>query len=1036
MVKSSFNASFRSLLLRGLSALVLMVVPLSVDLHAQSSRSSRTVMVEGRVTDSQTGEPIPGAAVMLKATNTGVTTDIDGVFMLGINDPKAVLVVSSLGYDQKELPVDGRNKIDIALDPDVESLEDVVVVGYGTQKKATVSGSLSTVEPTSLAKVTSMSLANTLAGSMPGMITRQTSGEPGYDGAVLNIRGLGTWVNSNPLVLVDGVERDLNLINTTEIESFSILKDASATAVYGTRGANGVILINTKKGEIGKPKITLRMEATQLHGLRFPDYINGYEFATLMNEACTVGGVALPWTEEQLQKFKDGSDPYLYPSVDWTDAVLKKNSFQTMNNLSVSGGNDIVRYYVNVGFSSQSGLFKEDPSFGFKTNSQSQRYNFRSNVDINLSKNFTVSLGLGEIVEDRNYPGTPANDIFGAIKKYSPISSPIRNPDGSFGAGNTSYEWNNPYVLVTNSGYARQFRSTTQGTVGARWDLGTLITPGLSLSGRFSYDHYYYNEVTRNKQPETKKYLGSDPDTGEDRYTVIRDETAMGYKIAGNTSNRAYYYEFQINYNRTFGKHTVGVMGLFNRRDYKDLTAGNTTANLPYRRQGWAGRLQYNYAQRYLIEFNFGYTGSENFAPGLRYGFFPAISGGWVISNENFWGDNFINHLKIRGSYGLAGNDNVGGTRFFYMSNTDRNANGYIFGSGSTQQPGMAEAQMGSPNATWEVSRKTDVGIDLEMFEGVIRMQADYFYEYRDGILLQRAQIPDIMGAPWGETPYANLGIVENQGFDGMIEIKKTHSNGLFWSLRGNVTYAVNKIIEDDTAEALWSYQNSRGTKIGQPLGYIALGLFQSQEEIDKSPKQELGAYTVGDVKYKDVNNDGVINAYDKVYLKYPRTPEIMYGFGGTIAYKGFDLTLNFVGAGHTYTFFDGDGMWPFRLDYPGYNVRREYFDNRFIPNASPEENAEAVYPVAHNGTSTNNYQTSTLYYKDASYIKLKTAEFGYNFPEEICSKIKIEALRLFINGNNLLCFDKLKFIDPESDYGTGGYPTQRALTFGLQVTF
>lgn len=290
MVKSSLNASFRSFLLRGLSALVLLVVPLSADLLAQSSRSSRTVMVEGRVTDSQTGEPIPGAAVMLKATNTGVTTDIDGVFMLGINDPKAILVVSSLGYEQKELPVDGRNNIDIALDPDVESLEDVVVVGYGTQKKATVSGSLSTVEPTSLAKVTSMSLANTLAGSMPGMITRQTSGEPGYDGAVLNIRGLGTWVNSNPLVLVDGVERDLNLINTAEIESFSVLKDASATAVYGTRGANGVILINTKKGEIGKPKVTLRMEATQLHGLRFPDYINGYEFATLMNEACTVGG--------------------------------------------------------------------------------------------------------------------------------------------------------------------------------------------------------------------------------------------------------------------------------------------------------------------------------------------------------------------------------------------------------------------------------------------------------------------------------------------------------------------------------------------------------------------------------------------------------------------------------------------------------------------------------------------------------------------------------------------------------------------------
>ena len=1003
---------------------------------AAQRTESKTVIITGQVTDAQTKQPIPGVAIMLKASNVGVITDSEGNYYLGVNDPKAVLVASFLGYKTVEEAVNSRTKINFVLEMDSRSLEDVVVVGYGSQRKASVTGSLSLVEPEALSKVTTMSLANTLGGSMPGIITRQTSGEPGYDGAILNIRGMGTWGNSSPLVLVDGIERDLNLVNTAEIESFSILKDASATAVYGTRGANGVILINTKKGRMGQPKITLRMEATQLHGLRFPDYVNGYEFATLMNEACQVGEVALPWDDAALQKFNDGSDPYLYPNVDWTDAVLKKNTFQTMNNLSVSGGNETIRYYVNVGFSSQSGLFKEDPSFGYDTNSKAQRYNFRSNVDINLSKNFSIELGLGEIVEDRTYPGTPANDIFMTLKKYSPIASPIRNPDGSFGAGSTSYEWNNPYVLVTNSGFSKQFRSTTQGTLGAKWDLGTLITPGLSVQGRFSYDHYYFNEVTRNKQPETKKYLGPDPDTGEDRYNVIKDETAMGYRIASNASNRAYYYEFQINYNRTFGRHTVGVMGLFNRRDYKDLTAGTSTLNLPYRRQGWAGRFTYDFDHRYLVEFNFGYTGSENFAPGKRYGFFPAISAGWVLTGEKFWNIDFINHLKIRGSYGLAGNDNVGADRFFYLSTVDRNANSYPFGSGQIAQPGMAESMMGSPNATWEISHKTDVGLDLEMFNGAIRLQADYFYEYRDKILLKRAQIPDIMGAPWGNTPWANLGIVENRGFDGMIEASHTTSYGLYFALRGNVTYAHNTIIEDDTAEALWSYQNTRGTRVGQPFGYVALGLFQNQEEIDNSPKQELGAYTVGDVKYKDINGDGVINSYDRVPIGYARTPEIMYGFGGTIAYKGFDLTVNFTGAGRTSTFFDSEGMWPFQLDYPGYNVVHEYFDNRFIPGGDSEHNARAKYPVVHNGTSSNNYQTSTLYQRDASYIKLKTAEFGYNFPKRIYTKIGLGGLRVFVNGNNLLCFDKLKVIDPESNYGTGGYPTQRALTLGIQATF
>ena len=970
---------------------------------------------------------------MMKASNLGTVTDLDGNYSITVTDPKGILIVSAIGYKQIEMNIANKAIHNFALEPDVESLQDAVVVGYGTQKKATITGSLTTVDTKILDQSAAPSLSNALGGVMPGVITRQSSGEPGADGATILIRGLGTWVNASPLVLVDGVERDINLINTEEIASFSILKDASATAVYGMRGANGVILINTKKGEVGRPKITFRMEATQLHGLRFPDYIQGYEFANLMNEACITGGVTLPWADEEIEKFRDGSDPYNYPNVDWTDEVLKKNAFQSMNTLSVTGGNETVRYYVSVGFTSQSGLYKEDPTYDYRTNSLSQRYNFRSNVDINLTKSFTLSLGLAEIIQDKTYPGTSARDIFYTLKRTSPISFPLRNPDGTFGGGNTSYEWVSPYIMATNSGFSKQFISTTQGTVGAKWDLSNLITEGLNVEANFSFDHYYFNSVTRHKQPLIKKYLGTDPETGEERYNLIKEETAMDYGVS-NGSNRAYYYDVRLNYNRTFNRHNVGAMAMFNRRDYKDLTAGNSTSNLPYRRQGWSGRLTYNYAQRYLVEWNFGYNGSENFARGKRYGFFPAVSAGWVPSEENFWNVSWINHLKIRGSYGLVGNDAVGGSRFFYMSTVNKNANGYLFGDSQNHYNGMAELQMGAPNATWEVSHKTDVGLDIEFLDRKIKLSADYFYEYRDQILLKRAQIPDIMGAAWGDTPWANLGIMKNRGVDGQIEFTNTTKRGFFYSVRGNFTYAKNTVIEDDSAKAVYDYQNTRGVSSGIPLGYVALGLFQSQEEIDNSPKQELGSYTVGDIKYKDLNNDGVINAYDRTFIGNPRDPRLMFGIGFTFAYKGFDLSLNFTGASNTSILLDAESMWPFKLDYPGYNVMREYYDHRFIPGA---DNTNAKYPVVHNGTSSNNYQISTLYLHDASYLKLKTAEFGYNFPEKIVSKIKLESLRLFVNGNNLFCIDGIKIVDPESNHlGASTYPTQRGLTLGLQVGF
>lgn len=978
------------------------------------------------------GIPMPGVNVVVKGTATGVASDIDGKYELPLPAGKAVIAFSFIGYQTQEIPYAGQKFLNVVLREATRELNDVVVVGYGSQKKTSVTGALTTIEPGKLEKVATPSLSNTLGGMMPGIITRQSSGEPGYDQAEILIRGVATWADKSPLILVDGVERDINLINSQEIESFTILKDASATAVYGVRGANGVILINTKHGKMGKPSVTLRTEFATLRGLRFPDYIDGHEFANLMNEAVArSGSTALPWTPEDLQLFRNGADPYLHPNVNWTDEVLKKNAFQTINNLSITGGTEVVRYFVNVGYTSQGGLFKEDPQYEYRTNSLSSRYNFRSNIDVNVTKQLVLNLGLGGIIEDRTYPGRSAGEIFTAMKKISPIAYARQNPDGSPGGG-VSYLMDNPWAMATQNGYAKQFRNTLQGTFGAKWDLSESVTKGLSVQGKFSYDYYYFNEVFRRKPYEVKQYLGKN-EAGEDLYNVVRPEGAMGYEVKQH-ANRAYYMEASVNYDRAFAIHHIAGMLLFNRRDYKDLTAVTSTANLPYRRQGLAGRFTYDLLGRYLFEFNFGYNGSENFPQGKRYGFFPSGSVGWIASSEKYWHVPVITHLKLRGTYGTVGNDQVGGDRFLYLSTIDKGAAGYPFGDSQQWIGGFAEAKMGVTNVTWEVAKKANIGIDLELWNGLISLQSDFFFENRDNILLKRGVIPNISGITSSTIPWANLGKVKNKGFDGMARIRHTTAKGFYYAVGVNFTFARNRIIEDDTAVPRWDYQNTRGHRVGQPFGLIAEGLFRDQEEIDASPKQNfMSTVRPGDIKYKDVNQDNVIDSYDRVAIGYGRTPEIMFGFGGTVAWKGVDVTLNFTGAAHTSTFLDTEGMYPFMLEYPNYNVLREYYDNRWIPEA---DNSRAEYPAVINGNNPNNYQTNTLYMRNANYIKLKNAEIGYNFPQTVCRPIHLEGLRIFVNGNNLLCFDRLKIIDPESNFGTGGYPSQRTVNFGLQVNF
>ncbi|SDC19604.1 SusC/RagA family TonB-linked outer membrane protein [Niabella drilacis] len=1011
---------------------------------------SSSWVLHGIVTD-ENSKPIPGASVKITGVaNKGTSTDLSGRFMLEMNNVADSIEISNVGYiTQRMLPGGQRNvAITLYIDEVAQKMNEVVVVGYGTQKKITVTGAVSSVSASDMQRAAAPSLSNAIGGRLPGIITRQSSGEPGYDQAQVFIRGQASFSGGNgPLVLIDGVRgRDMNNITAEEIESFTILKDASATAVYGVSGANGVILINTKRGKIGKPLVSLRSEAAQLTALRMPEYIDGYEYASLLNEAQRHAGMEnVSYSDEDLQKYADGTDPYLHPNVNWTDVILKKHTYQTIHNLNISGGSEMVRYYTNVGFLMQSGLYKEDGLNKFNTNSNLKRYNFRSNIDVKLSQTFSLTVGLGAIIQNGHYPGTPMPNIFSALGVISPIQYPVKNPDGSV-AGGASYLGRNPYALVTQSGYSDQARHTLQSTLAAKWDLSRLVTKGLSVNGRFAYDYYNFSGIDRIRAYEIKQYMGKDPVSEEDKYTVVREGGNLGYAKFVSSNDRGSYIEGSLNYQRTFSsKHDVGGLLLFNQKEDTYLAAPTSILALPYRSRGYAGRATYAYDNRYMAEFNAGINGSEQFPPDKRYGFFPSVSAGWIVSNEKFWNIDWMNQLKIRGSYGKVGNDRItpnNDIRFLYLTTITKDANTAWFGSSQQGYKGYDEGQIGVTDVTWESSFKKNIGFDAELFN-MLTLQVDAFSERRKGMLIRRGTIPYVAGYFSWIVPFGNLGESKNHGIDASLKFQnKPAPNQVYFSFMGNFTYAHNKIIENDQPlrEGV-PYQSARGHSIGAPYGLQAIGLFKDQEEIDQSPVQRFGQVRPGDIRYADVNGDGIINADDYIFLDgHPRDPEIVYGFGGTVAWKGVDLSVFFNGAARTSIFTVGPSVFPFLRGPGSYNILKEYYDNRWTP-----EHTDARYPAATPENNSNNFQYSSLYLRNAAYLRLKNAEIGYSLPELMMKRYKLKSLRFFINGTNLLTFDKLKFLDPESNNGTnngldadnlGRYPLQRSVNFGLQVNF
>ena len=1000
-------------------------------------------VLKGIVVD-ENEETLPGATVRVKGTASGVVTDINGKFLLEIGSEQDSIIVSFVGYKSKTLRVGSNRTITVKLEPDEsrQKLDEVQVVGYGSQKKVNLVGSISTVSVKDIQKFATPSLTNAIGGKLAGVMTRQSSGQPGYDAASIFIRGQISQSGSNkPLVVIDGIERDLQdywtTLNVQEIESFSVLKDASATAVYGSRGANGVILINTKKGTVSKPRVNFRSESAIVTPLRVEDNINSFDYATLINENRIRTGQALAYSDVQLQKFKDGSDPYLYPNVDWYDVIFRKHTSQTINNLGVSGGSEAVKYYVNLGYTSQQGSYNEEAGNVYKTNAALNRYSFRSNVDIKVAKNIDMSLGLSAIISGTNYPAYDADGVLFYLKLTNPMIMPFKNPDGS-NSGATGDLIINPWTRITKSGYTRQSYNTTISNLGLKWDLSS-ITPGLSVRGLASFDVVDITQNVRTQSPDAFRY---EIINGLEKYTRTSTESALALSNRYETY-RTMYGEVSLNYDRTFGKHSISGLLLGNKKDAQNVATSNSIDNLPERRLGLISRVTYNYDTRYLIELNAGYTGSENFKKGKQFGLFPSVGAGWIVSNEKFWNKDVINSLKIRGSYGKVGNDRIGNPlqRFIFLSTFNKGATGYEFGNGQTYNPGgLSELRIGNEDVTWENAYKTNAGFDLELFNGKFTLTADVFHERREDQLLLRATIPTYTGYPGGTVPYANLGVSTNKGVEGNLQLRNTTKGGFYYSFLANFSFAKSKIIENDQPQQLYPWQELRGHSIGANLGYVALGLFKDAADVANSPSQANLAggvtnYGPGDIKYKDLNNDGIIDIADRTVIgEFSGSfPQIMYGFGSTLGYKGFDISIFFTGAANR-DFFYGQGYttWAFQGAEGLYNVQQNYFDQRWIPGG---DNTNAKYPGIR-ANSTNNYIGSTLWKESGNYLRIKNAEIGYTLSSKFTKKISLSNARIFINGTNLATWDNLKVIDPESDFGSGRHPINKTYNFGLEVTF
>ena len=1055
-LREAFSSGKRILFM--LSLLMLSMAELyAVNPELSQVEQNRTARVSGTITDSG-GDPLPGATIQIKGSTRGVIADVDGNYEFPDCPVGSTLMVSFVGMETIEQVYNGEPRLDFEMEYMADELEEVSVVAFARQKKESVLASISTVKPGEL-QVPSSNLTTAFAGRVAGLISYQTSGEPGQDNASFFIRGITTFgaeAKKDPLILIDGIELgtdDLARLNTDDIASFSIMKDATATALYGARGANGVILVTTKEGKEGKARFNARIENSFSSPTRKVEIADPVKYMRMQNEAIKTRdplGLLL-YPEEKIIMSERGLYPDIFPVTDWYDTMFEDVISNQRANLSVSGGGKVARYYVAANITRDNGNIKVDKRNNFNSNIKLMKYNFRSNVNIHITETTELIARLSANFDEYTGPVDGGSGMYRKVIQANPVMfRPYYVPDeafsyanhilfGNYGAG----QYLNPYA-ESLKGYRDQSKNSMIVSFELKQDLEKLLE-GLTARAMINMNRYSEYNVTRQYYPFY--YNISSYDLVKNSYKLQRLNPAEGteyidYNPGQRYINTSMYLETAAEYNNTFDSiHNLNALMVYTMREEKSGIADNLQLSLPGRNIGLAGRLAYNFDSRYFGEFNFGYNGSERFSENNRWGFFPSFGAAWMVSNEAFFEPmaDVITQFKLKGTYGLVGNDAIGSAndRFYYLSQVDLNAGRSVnWGTQLNYNPGgINVSRYANDRIGWETAYKTNLGFEMTTVAG-ISANVDFFKETRKNILLDRV-IPNTMGVI--PAVKANLGEAEGKGIDVELNYEKIVNKDLWFTGRGTFTYATSRALrweEPDYSKTPWL--SRVGYSLGQNWGYIAERLFVDEQEVQNSPTQ-FGEYGAGDIKYRDVNRDGKISELDKVPIGFPTTPEINYGFGLSMGFRNFDASFFFQGSARQSFWIDLDKVTPF-MDQDGDDGRlgQNVILKAFADNYWSENNRDsyALWPRLSNNWMDNNRQTSTWFMQDASFLRLKSAELGYTLPEDWCKKLRMSNLRLYISGTNLLAWSGFRLWDPEMAGNGLGYPVQRVINVGLNVGF
>ena len=1028
---------------------------------ASTEQQQNKRKISGRVTDIK-GEPLIGVNVTVDGDANGSITNMDGLYEIFVTKKSVVLKFTYIGFKTSEIRTNASTNIyDVTLEEQVNELEETVIVGYGTQRKISNIGAQSSMKMEDI-KTPSASLTTTLAGRLAGVVAVQRTGEPGKDAADIWIRGISTPNTSSPLVLVDGVERSFNDIDLEDIESLTTLKDASATAVYGVRGANGVILIKTKPGKVGKPTVSADYYESFTRFTKMVDLADGITYMNAANEAMRNDGIATKYTEDQIRNTIAGKDPYLYPNVDWLKEIFNDWGHNRRVNVNVRGGSEKVAYYASVSYFNETGMTVTDKNINtYDSKMKYSRYNFTTNLNIDVTPTTKVEIGAQGYLGEGNYPAISSADLYNAAMSISPVEYPkmfFVNGEAYVPGTSTNNNFNNPYSQATRRGYDNLTKNQIYSNLRVTQNLD-MLTKGLKLTAMYAFDVYNEIHVHQDRAESTYNFLDTSVPYDMNGQPILQriyeGSNVLSYKQE-TSGNKKTYLEASLNYDRTFNDdHRVSALFLFNQQSKLLYPKGTLEDAIPYRMMGIAGRATYSWKDRYFAEFNIGYNGAENFSPKHRFGTFPAFGVGWVVSNEKFWQplSKAVSFLKIRYTDGKVGNSEVSDRRFMYLDQMKENGDyGYKFGPNGTKWAGYETVNM-AVDLIWEESRKQDLGIDLKLFNDDLSIVFDLFKERRENILLKREHsMPSFLGYNTS-APYGNIGIIENKGFDGTIEYNKRINKDWVIALRGNVTFNKDKWIQGELPEQKYEWMNQYGRNINGAKGYVAEGLF-TQAEIDDmarweslsaankaiTPKpfaSQFGTVKAGDIKYKDLNNDGQIDAYDQTYISRGDVPTTVYGFGFTVGWKDLSVGMMFQGVAGAERVLNGSSINPFNGGGGSGNLYSN-IDDRWTEE-NPDQNA--FYPRLSYGSETtssiNNFQKSTWWVRNMNFLRLKTLQLSYNLPKPWVNKVHLKNAAVYVMGTNLFTLSRFKLWDPELNTDNGAsYPNTTSYSVGINFTF